>query len=478
MKMVQRGNSLVLFQIVHAVCSTAFMFNHETRWRLDSKQGIKFRHSNLFRLRSHSNFTYTVEKRESNEIEFNFVETMDQEIQDLQSLNTIVTLPPTGENECHDKSVFEVRKGMSYVTYEVDNFIIGQTIYQEPTDLQKVLNDNFPLPSVPQRTAFVSEPGFEEQKGISDVYKARLLLVCAAMLYGTNFSIVKLLGDAIPVGVNSALRFGLAALFSVPWLFQDVYKAENLGAAWLGFEVGLWNSIGYVSQAVGLETTAASTSAFICSLAVIVVPGIDYFTGKILRSQQLIGAMLAVIGVAFLELGSDFSSQLSSNDILSLIQPFAFGVGFWKMEKAMQKYPDQASRMTAAQLLAVFFATIAYGLYTMNLTDLTSLPWLEWLSTPSILMSIFWTGVVTTALTIYMENLALETLSAAETTLIFSTEPLWGTAFAAVVMGEQLGFNASVGSFLILIACIYSNLGLHGFLSLAKDLKIPNADLF
>ena len=65
-----------------------------------------------------------------------------------------------------------------------------------------------------------------------------------------------------------------------------------------------------------------------------------------------------------------------------------------------------------------------------------------------------------------METLALETLSAAETTLIFSTEPLWGTAFAAVVMGEQLQLNAGFGAAFILAACIYSNLGLDGL----KDL--------
>ena len=74
--------------------------------------------------------------------------------------------------------------------------------------------------------------------------------------------------------------------------------------------------------------------------------------------------------------------------------------------------------------------------------DVTSL-----LSNPTILLELFWTGVITTALTVYMETCALKTLSAAETTLIFSTEPLWGTAFAAAVMGEQLGMNAAVGAF-------------------------------
>ena len=89
---------------------------------------------------------------------------------------------------------------------------------------------------------------------------------------------------------------------------------------------------------------------------------------------------------------------------------------------------------------------------------------MTWITDPMILFALFWTGVITTALTIYMETVALKTLSAAETTLIFSTEPLWGTAFASVVMGETLGVNAAAGAFCILTACLYSNLGLQGLL--------------
>jgi drug/metabolite transporter (DMT)-like permease len=68
-----------------------------------------------------------------------------------------------------------------------------------------------------------------------------------------------------------------------------------------------------------------------------------------------------------------------------------------------------------------------------------------------------------------METLALESLSAAETTLIFSTEPLWGTAFAVALMGEQIGMNAAVGGSLILAACLYSNLGIDGLQNMLKQ---------
>ena len=45
----------------------------------------------------------------------------------------------------------------------------------------------------------------------------------------------------------------------------------------------------------------------------------------------------------------------------------------------------------------------------------------------TVLLAILWTGIVTTAITSFGENVAMKSLSSAETTVIFSTEPLWGT---------------------------------------------------
>jgi drug/metabolite transporter (DMT)-like permease len=350
------------------------------------------------------------------------------------------------------------------------------------------------------------------------VWRARWLLVAPAALYGTNFSLVKLLGDEMPVGVSTPLRFGFAALATLPWLVQGFVPIMNLKskdmdhsesqlesqmgdeeadrrvmATMYGLEVGLWNSMGYVAQAVGLETTLASESAFLCSMAVVIVPLLDWVAGKRLLPRQWVGAVMALIGVAFLELG-DVGAILSLNNdsgiaiptgkVISMIQPVAFGFGFWRMEQAMDRFPKEARRMTAAQLMAVFITSVGYGLWTVgvfepffdessvgaafagfqsSLASITTLfPWNEWATNRSLWFSLFWTGCITTALTVYMENLALESLSAAETTLIFSTEPLWGTAFAVAVMGEQMGVNSAVGAGVILMACVYSNLGVHG----------------
>ena len=116
---------------------------------------------------------------------------------------------------------------------------------------------------------------------ISPVWQARLLLLVSAALYGTNFTFVKILNDCVPVQVGTAMRFSLAALATLPMMFQQSSKenstvdsttlsqtdssnlnayiqndlvnlqiekadtaAVSAGAILGGIEVGLWNSIG------------------------------------------------------------------------------------------------------------------------------------------------------------------------------------------------------------------------------------------
>jgi len=360
-------------------------------------------------------------------------------------------------------------------------YLSGETTNQElfskppSTDTDDTIIES----SLPLATSATIKQDDVDDDDDAAVWKARALLVGAAALYGTNFSLVKLLGDTMPEGVSLTLRFALASAVTLPWLFDEggiqLPNADVLMATWLGFEVGLWNSIGYVAQAVGLETTPASKSAFICSLAVVVVPLLDFFTGKRIETRQWVGAFLAVVGVAFLELGGvgggGDALMLSKGDLLSLVQPFAFGLGFWKTEKALQRYPSQARRLTAAQLLAIFTASACYGLSAIGPSALQTYPWAEWLTSPTILFSLFWTGCITTALTIFMENKAMETLSAAEATVIFATEPIWGTAFATVVMSEQLGVNSAIGAAFIMSACFYSNLGMDGLTGVARGIN-------
>lgn len=173
-----------------------------------------------------------------------------------------------------------------------------------------------------------------------------------------------------------------------------------------------------------------------------------------------------------LELPHDFISQFGKQqisitegfamvepgDLATYLQPVTFGVGFWRMEKAMNEHPNDALRLTASQLLSVFLVSTIYMMTGGGGVEPPTISVLkEWLTDPSILSALVWTGLVTTAFTVWLETMALKNLTASETTMLFSTEPVWGSLFATVVMGEAFGIQGMVGAGIIMGACVYSS---------------------
>jgi drug/metabolite transporter (DMT)-like permease len=327
--------------------------------------------------------------------------------------------------------------------------------------------------------------GFKTEESpyiLSKLWQSRLMVLFAAALYGTNFTAVKVLDENIPTSIGPVFRFTLAALVTFPFLFigkgvsdEDFEMTsssadlsafdQSYGAIIGGAEIGLWNTIGYLSQAKALETIPASVCAFICSLAVVTVPFLDFLSGKSLSSRKMIGAAMAVLGVAFLELDglSDGivanNSLLSTGTLFSLVQPVAFGIGFWRMEHYARRHPSEGMKVTVSQVTSIAILSVCTLLATSGMEGIPDISQvLSWLTNPTILLAIVWTGCVTTALTIFIETQALKVLSAAETTMLYSFEPLFGAAFASFILGETFGVGGYTGAALVLAGCLFSNM--------------------
>lgn len=197
-----------------------------------------------------------------------------------------------------------------------------------------------------------------EEEGNSKWF-ARSILIVVSAFYGTNFGCVKILGEALDPSVAAVLRFSLAALVFLPYLLKVVKTKPQLVRG--GLEVGLYNALGYWTQASALVTTSASTVAFICSLAVIVVPILDaLFPKKTSSSNEawyapLLPALVATAGVGCLELGGDKIPGFG--DFFALGQPLFFGLGFWRIEVFMResREPGDAQAFTGESVMGSEF---------------------------------------------------------------------------------------------------------------------------
>lgn len=360
-----------------------------------------------------------------------------------------------------------------------------KVLYRRPTSI-RVLNKDLPeedggtyTPPFDQSLIESSDDWIDDTSNgktalVSNQNIARGVLLAVSAFYGTNFSCVKLLGETLDPSLAALLRFSIAGLVFAPYVVR--HAKENVPLLLGGVEVGLYSSIGYYAQAESLHTSPASVAAFICSLSVIVVPILDMVFPQHMEGAEGDGrggfnavfpALVATLGVAFLEFGGN--TVPGTGDLWGFLQPLMFGLSFWRIEAFMaESRPGEPQAFTGAMMLTVALSSLLWtsvaflnpayqeggmpGLET-SLMEQVHVLTSDW----HVLAAVLWTGFVTTALTSYGENFAMKSLSSAETTVIFSTEPLWGTAFAALFFGENIGPETFVGAFFIIVACLWSS---------------------
>ena len=264
---------------------------------------------------------------------------------------------------------------------------------------------------------------------------ARLAILGCALTYGTNFAAVKQLDHSLPPSLSASLRFGLASMAALTVLWDvrdwDWESAELRSLQKVSMEVGAANAMGYVSQSVGLQDVDASLSAFVCSLAVVVVPVLDAVVDrKRTTARTWQAAVLAAAGVAMLSMNSmghsvDGPHGAVHGLLFTLIQPLAFGYGFYRTEKALAAVPDDLDLTKASlacgamQLLTVkavadvWLLSDQWGAAADAFPDALALL----AEPPAVFGAVVWTGLVTTFGTVLVETLALSEISAQESTV-------------------------------------------------------------
>jgi drug/metabolite transporter (DMT)-like permease len=306
-------------------------------------------------------------------------------------------------------------------------------------------------------------------------WRGTVVLLCA--LWASNFPMAKLI-MAEP-GVDSSLysvtRFGIAALAIAPFA---VISTRRTGMDWETFRgaiaCGGWVAFGYLGQTLGLLSTTASRSCVICSLHCVFVAiiaeliRVNRDKDNLMQStdfdfQRLIPAAIAVAGVAVVELHGAAGGP-TTGDLISFAQPIGFGLGYVFLERLMARRPDTALAVSAIKLAVVAVASFAM----FELTPLIQSGADGWsfaipdfsaiLASKVALGGVLYTGLVTTALALWVESQAFVRVPATDASLILTTEPLFAAALGAVTLGETFGLWDYAGASMIIGACVMATL--------------------
>ena len=296
--------------------------------------------------------------------------------------------------------------------------------------------------------------------------QSRLLLACIAAAYGTNFAVVKSVNDALDPSVASLFRFTLSSAVFLPnvWKYRKEMDVLKGGAL-----MGIFNGLGYFGQSTALnQGMSASTVAFICSLAVVVVPVLDVLfppesgEKEVEQKDRLLAflpSFISAAGVYFLTgigEGTETGTGAVGAYAAAFLQPVLFGIAYWLQPKLVQscKEPGHYLAFTGSSLTAVALGSAGWVLGAGGADIGVGIG--SAISHPAAVIAILWTGLATTAGCTLLENVAMKQLTGTESTVIYSSEPLWGTFFGYALLHEAVGIDTAVGAALILGAIFLS----------------------
>lgn len=270
-------------------------------------------------------------------------------------------------------------------------------------------------------------------------------LILVTIIWGGGFVASDMALESMRPFQIMMVRFFLAAvlmgLISIKSL-KGIKKEELRAGALMGIALFAAFSL----QIIGLQYTTPSKNAFLTALNVVIVPFIAFLVlKKKIPAKVLIGAVMAVIGVALLSL--DGNLALSIGDALTLLCAVGFAFQIFFTSEFVKKY--RATVLNFAQMVTAFLLSLI-SLFVFGETDfqVTQMGWL----------SVLYLGVVSTTICYLLQTASQKYVDETKAAIILSMESVFGTLFSMIILHEVLTPRMLIGCAVILAAVIISNL--------------------
>ncbi|MFB3814240.1 MAG: DMT family transporter [Terriglobales bacterium] len=282
--------------------------------------------------------------------------------------------------------------------------------------------------------------------------KAHILLIAVTVVWGTTFVLIKDALTHISPLLFNAVRMTLAALTLLLIFRRDMARLTRESAR-AGVLVGIFLWLGYEFQTTGLKLTTPSKSAFLTGVSVVLVP-VFLAIGwrRMVNRWTATGVAVAFLGLYLLTVpavdgGGLNLASINRGDLLTLGCAVGFAFQIITMGRATARFPFQQ--------IATVEAMVSAGLMFITVPVLEQ-SYVTW--TPTVIWAILITGLLGTAVAFTVQAWAQQFTPPTHTALIFSLEPVFAWMTSYVVLGERLGFRATVGAVMILSGVLLSEL--------------------
>ncbi|UFJ41224.1 DMT family transporter [Brevibacillus humidisoli] len=278
-------------------------------------------------------------------------------------------------------------------------------------------------------------------------------LSAAASIWGGVYVVSKVVLDVIPPFTLLEIRFAIALLILGGMVVASgryVALKDIPTMMAIGF-VGPTISIG--AQFLGTKLSTAHMGALITSASpAFIVLFAFWLLRERLNLYQLAGIVLATAGVLIVVGIPDAAGSSSSflGNLILLAAALSWGLYTVLGKRATTVYSSLVVTAYASFFGLIFSSPLMF--WELSVTSV------EWTFDWKIWLGVLYIGIVSTAGAFYLWNKGFELMSAGSGAGFFFFQPIVGTFFGWLLLGEYLSLGFFVGALFILAGVALSNL--------------------
>ncbi|MCL1914376.1 MAG: DMT family transporter [Eubacteriaceae bacterium] len=276
---------------------------------------------------------------------------------------------------------------------------------------------------------------------------AKLGLVCATLIWGASFVVVKSTVEEIPPHYLMAYRFSIACVFLCLVFFKRL-KSLNIQYAKKGAALGILLFCAYSLQTIGLTMTTPGKNAFLTSAYSVIVPFTTWiFERERPLAKHFIAAAVCVSGVGFVTI--DAGLTVNKGDLLTLACSIAYAVHMQMVYQFTRSGESDAILYTIIQFAATALASwIVAAVFEKAPGAVSS----------HAALGIIFLAIPASAVALALQTAGQKHLKAETASIILSLEAVFGVLFSMVLYAEKLTAQIIFGFFLIFSSLLVSEL--------------------
>ena len=271
------------------------------------------------------------------------------------------------------------------------------------------------------------------------------MILAASFFWGTTF-VAQMTGmEGLGPFSYAASRFALGFIFLViVWLTQRKKRQREQGykSGFLaGVGSGLFMFVASSMQQVSMLYTTAGKAAFITCLYIILVPLGAVLLGKLIRTENWIGAFLAMVGLYLLAIHEDFSIQLG--DFILFISAFFWAAQILFIDKFASKV-DVLELSVAQIFVCMTLSSLAMLIFETPTIDAVSSAW----------FSIFYGGIMSAGVAFTLQVFGQKYTDPSTAAIVMSFESIFGAVSSWIILNEVMSSREIFGCFLMFVGVL------------------------